>query len=90
MVKVRLVRVKLPDGEVELLITSLMDIKKYPTALFKELYFKRWGIETFYDEFKNKIKVENLIKVFGNKPGSVLKRLNREIHFIIRIIPLDN
>ena len=59
MVKVRLVRVKLPDGEVELLITSLMDIKKYPTALFKELYFKRWGIETFYDEFKNKLKVEN-------------------------------
>ena len=59
MVKVRLVRVKLPDGEVELLITSLMDIKKYSTALFKELYFKRWGIETFYDEFKNKIKVEN-------------------------------
>lgn len=25
---------------------------------------------------KTKIKVENLIKVFGNKPGSVLKRLN--------------
>jgi hypothetical protein len=58
-VKVRLVRVELPDGEVELLITSLMDIKKYPTGIFKELYFKRWGIETFYDEFKNKIKVEN-------------------------------
>jgi hypothetical protein len=50
--------VELPDGEVELLITSLMDIKKYPTGIFKELYFKRWGIETFYDEFKNKIKVE--------------------------------
>ena len=58
-VKVRLVRVELPDGEVELLITSLMDIKRYPTGLFKELYFNRWGIETFYDEFKNKIKVEN-------------------------------
>jgi hypothetical protein len=59
MVTVRLVRVELPDGEVELLITSLIDINKYPTMLFKELYFKRWGIETFYDEFKNKIKVEN-------------------------------
>lgn len=57
--KVRFVRVELADGEVELLITSLLDIKKYPTGIFKELYFKRWGVETFYDEFKNKIKVEN-------------------------------
>lgn len=27
--------------------------------LFKELYFKRWKVETFYDEFKTKLKVEN-------------------------------
>ncbi|MNT67021.1 hypothetical protein D3C72_2051330 [compost metagenome] len=26
--------------------------------MFKELYFLRWGIETFYDELKNKLKVE--------------------------------
>jgi hypothetical protein len=26
--------------------------------MFKELYFLRWKIETFYDELKNKIKVE--------------------------------
>lgn len=26
---------------------------------FKSLYFKRWGIETFYDRFKNIIGVEN-------------------------------
>jgi hypothetical protein len=58
-VKVRLIRVELPGGEVELLITSLLDLKKYPTEMFKELYFKRWGIETFYDEFKNKLIVES-------------------------------
>jgi len=59
MIKVRLVRVELPAGGIELLITSLLDFKKYQTAIFKDLYFKRWGVETFYDEFKNKIKVEN-------------------------------
>ena len=56
--KVRLIRVDLPNGEVEILMTSLLSSQKYPTKIFKELYFLRWGIETFYDELKNKIKVE--------------------------------
>lgn len=56
--KVRLVRIDLPSGEIEILMTSLLDSKKYPTTMFKELYFLRWGIETFYDELKNKLKLE--------------------------------
>jgi hypothetical protein len=56
--KVRLIRVELPTGEVEVLITTLLDSRKYPTKMFKELYFLRWGVETFYDELKNKLKVE--------------------------------
>jgi hypothetical protein len=56
--KVRLLRVDLPDGEVEVLITTLLDSQKYPAKMFKELYFLRWGVETFYDELKNKLKVE--------------------------------
>ena len=58
-ITVRLVRVELSSEEVELLITSLLDVKKYRTEDFKELYFKRWGVESFYDELKNKLKVEN-------------------------------
>jgi hypothetical protein len=57
--KVRLLRIELPGGEVEVLITTLLDSKKYPAKLFKELYFLRWGVETFYDELKNKLKVEH-------------------------------
>lgn len=57
-VKVRLIRIDLPSGEVELLITSLLDTTKYKTSIFKELYFKRWGVESFYDELKNKLKIE--------------------------------
>lgn len=56
--KVRLVRIDLPGGEVEVLMTTLLDSNKHPIKLFKELYFLRWGIETFYDELKNKLKVE--------------------------------
>ena len=57
--EVRMVRVELPGGEAEILISSLFDTQKYPNSLFKELYFLRWGIETFYDELKNKIKIEH-------------------------------
>lgn len=58
-IKVRLLRVELPKGKVEILMTSLLDAKTYPNAIFKELYRKRWGVETFYDELKNKLKVEH-------------------------------
>ena len=40
-------------------MTSLLNSNTYPTSLFKQLYFKRWGVETFYDELKNKLKVEH-------------------------------
>lgn len=56
--EVRLVRVELPC-EAEILITSLCDRERYPNLIFKDLYFLRWEVETFYDELKNKIKAEH-------------------------------
>lgn len=58
-IKVRLIRVELPKGQVELLMTSLHDIKTYPSNTFKALYCKRWSVETYYDELKTKLKVEH-------------------------------
>lgn len=58
-IKVRLVRIELGKGNVEILMTSLLDSNLYPTGQFKKLYFKRWGVETFYDELKNKLRVEH-------------------------------
>lgn len=57
-VTVRMVKVLLDDGEVEVLLTSLLDPERYPTALFKDLYHKRWGVERFYNVAKNIIRVE--------------------------------
>jgi len=57
-IKVRLLRITLPNGEIEILATSLLDNKEYPYHIFKALYFERWKIETFYDELKNKLKIE--------------------------------
>jgi hypothetical protein len=57
-IKVRLISVKLNDGTVEILMTSLLNSKKHRYKEFKDLYFKRWGVEIFYDEYKNKLKAE--------------------------------
>ncbi len=58
-IQVRLVKVVLDSGEIETLITSLLDEKEHPTQLFKDLYHKRWGVEQFYDVIKNIVCVEN-------------------------------
>lgn len=57
-VKVRLVRVRLDSGETEVLMTSLLDRKKYKVGDFKWLYGKRWGVETYLDRLKNQLEVE--------------------------------
>jgi Transposase DDE domain len=57
-IKVRLLKIEIALNEYEILMTSLLDVEKYPHNSFKELYFKRWSIETFYDRFKNIIGVE--------------------------------
>jgi len=58
-IKVRLVRVILDNGTVEVLVTSLLDEELYPSSEFKDLYWKRWGIETFFDRIKNRLELQH-------------------------------
>ncbi len=58
-VKIRMLKIKLDNGEEELLLTNLSDNKEYPKEIFKELYNARWGIETNYDVLKNILEIEN-------------------------------
>ena len=55
---VRLVSVRLPSGDLEVLATSLLDEQRYPTAGFKEVYGLRWGVETYYGALKGHLEVE--------------------------------
>lgn len=57
-IPVRVIKFELESGEIEVLITSLQD-KRMKTKAFKELYFKRWPVESKYDEIKNKLEIEN-------------------------------
>lgn len=57
-IELRLVRVEL-DGEVEVLITNLLDEEALPASEFKELYHLRWGVEENYKRLKQWVEIEN-------------------------------
>ena len=58
-IEVRLVRVELNTGEVEVLATSLLDQEAHPVAVFKALYHQRWPVEEDYQFVKCRLEVEN-------------------------------
>ena len=56
-ITVRFVRVRLSTGEIEVLVTSLLNEKKYTAQM--ELYNLRWGVEGFFGVIKERVKIEN-------------------------------
>jgi hypothetical protein len=58
-IRVRLIRVILPTGEVEVLMTSRLDSDDYPGEDFAALYHLRWAHEENYKRFKCRVEVEN-------------------------------
>jgi len=75
-VPVRLVRIELPKGQTEILITSLLDQKKYPHEIFKDLYHQRWGIEEDYKLMKSRLDLENFS---GQSVESVFQDIHAKI-----------
>lgn len=57
-VQVRLIKLMLDNGEIEVLMTSLLNQIEFPAAEFKWLYGKRWGVETAFFRFKHQLEVE--------------------------------
>jgi len=57
--RVRLVTVRLSTGELEVLATSLLDLKGYPTEEFAQVYHWRWGMETYYSRLKSRLDLEH-------------------------------
>lgn len=59
-VRIRLVKVELETGEIEVLATSLLDEAEATREQLKELYGLRWEVETYLDRIKNIFEVERL------------------------------
>lgn len=58
-IRLRLVRLILPTGDVEVLITSLLDAAQLSRAELGHVYDWRWGEETFYGVLKTRLELEN-------------------------------
>lgn len=57
-IRLRFVKVMLPENKVEILATNLSR-ENFTAQDISTLYGLRWGIETVYDTLKNKFMIEN-------------------------------
>lgn len=64
-IQLRLVRLVLPSGGIEYLASNVSQ-EEFSTPEMGALYGLRWGIETAYDDLKNKLCMENFT---GTKPS---------------------
>jgi hypothetical protein len=60
----------LPDGNIEVLCTSLLDRSQYPYQEFAELYHYRWNEEEAYKLLKCRAELEN----FSGKTAIAVKQ----------------
>jgi hypothetical protein len=58
-ITVRFISLRLPTGQLEVLVTSLIDEQQYPTEEFLEIYNLRWNQETFFFLLKSRLDLEN-------------------------------
>jgi hypothetical protein len=81
--QVRLVKVVLPTGEIEVLGTDLLDPQTYPAAEFREVYGWRWGHETYHDRIKNIFEVERF-------SGSSVQAIEQDFYGVIFLATLES
>ena len=67
----RIVRLTLKDGRTQLLITNL-DAEQFSLSVLRELYARRWGIETSFRELKYTV---GLIHLHSRKSDLVLQEI---------------
>ena len=66
----RLIKIDLPNGEKEILCTSLVDSEKYTYDEFDKLYHYRWNEEEAYKLLKSRIELE----YFSGKTALAVKQ----------------
>jgi hypothetical protein len=81
---VRVTKIELKAGEIEILVSSLFDMNDVCTANMKALYALRWPIEEGFKKLKPKMKLEQ----FGcRKPDGIFQEFEAHI-FMINLVSL--
>ena len=76
VLRLRLVRVVLSTGCIEVLITSLLDTVAYPAAEFGALYHARWRIEEAFKTLKCRLHLEGFT---GELPHAIEQEIHAKI-----------
>jgi hypothetical protein len=80
---VRVVKVVLATGEVEVVGTDLLDAHTYPAVEFQEVYGWRWQHETYHDRIKNIFEVERF-------SGTSVQAIKQDFFGVIFLATLES
>jgi len=64
--KIRVIKLVSPNGEVSVLLTNLFNKKNYPSREIIALYFKRWRVEEYYRDEKIIFEIERFHSTRAN------------------------
>jgi len=57
-IKLRIIKLRSPDGTLSVLLTNLLDKNEFPKHEIIALYFRRWEIENYYRDEKIVLEIE--------------------------------
>jgi hypothetical protein len=80
---IRFLSLRLSTGELEVLATSLLDEKSYPTQEFQQVYGWRWNHETFYFMMKSRLDLENF-------SGQTAEAIRQDFHSTLLMCNLES
>lgn len=80
---VRFVSLRLPNGELEVLVTSLLQEAVYPTEEFLDVYHWRWNHETYHQMLKSRLDLENWT-------GQTLEAVYQDVHAAVFIANIES
>ena len=83
-ITVRVTKIELNTGEIEILVSSLLDMNDVCTVNMKALYGQRWPVEEGFKKLKPKMKLEQ----FGaRKPDGIFQEFEAHV-FMMNLVAL--
>jgi hypothetical protein len=70
--RLRAMRLEAPDGTVSVLLTNLVDLRRFPRATIIALYWRRWAVETHYRDEKT---LQHIEQFHSHTPDGIRQEL---------------
>ena len=71
-IRLRAIRLEAPDGTVSVLLTNLVDVRRFPRAAISALYWRRWAVETHYRDEKT---LQHIEQFHSHTPDGIRQEL---------------